>query len=46
VSRLLVELAVATGIPVQSWAQALEEEPRLVATAVDVLDRQNRKRKG
>lgn len=40
-----MELAVATHTPVLGWLAALDEDPRLVATAVDVVNR-NANRKG
>jgi len=35
---------VATSTPVLGWVEALEVDPRLVSTALDVLERANRRR--
>jgi hypothetical protein len=38
VSRLIVELSLATGIAPAAWAAELENDPRTVATALHVLN--------
>ena len=38
-----MELAIATGTPPLAWQQALDDDPRLIPTALDVLEEQARR---
>jgi hypothetical protein len=40
-SRLIAELAVATRTSPREWSQLLTEEPRMIATVLDVMERRH-----
>lgn len=42
---MIVELSLTTRIPVGDWLATLDRDPRLVATALDVLDKRRRQRR-
>lgn len=40
-SRLLAELAVATRTSPREWQRLLAEEPQMIATVLDVMERRH-----